>query len=256
MMPMKLQFSYLLNVVVILWAMGALTPCLVRAQVVYESNPNVAVPDYPAPPFQDELVAPDGYIIGDLNVSLVILHPWVGDISVSLMHDATTVMLLHRPGVPASFFGCSHDNYDIVLDDEGTGGSIEALCSAGMTSPPNYVPMESLASFAGMEAGGAWTLTITEHAGSQAYATLLSWGLSITPQGCSGCRLYGDIGEPFCTIDLNDLLVVLAGFLDPLLHPEADVAPCGGDAEIDVGDVLAVLDAFSGVFSCLHPCPG
>jgi hypothetical protein len=41
---------------------------------------------------------------------------------------------------------------------------------------------------------------------------------------------------------------------------DCDLAPCGGDGTIDVGDILAVLDAFSGTYACphapAHPEPG
>jgi hypothetical protein len=80
-------------------------------------------------------------------------------------------------------------------------------------------------------------------------------GLDRTP-GCGSCRLYGDHVEPYCRVDIDDLLCVLNGFSIKGLCPQADHFPCGGNGLIDVDDILSQLDAFVGIFECPHPCPG
>ena len=92
------------------------------------------------------------------------------------------------------------------------------------------------------------------------------------PDGCVHDyqpRLFGDIVPSFCPPDcpqpnVDDILCLLddfgngptvdgCGTNDP---PEStDLDPCGGDAVLDVNDILSVLDAFAQVFSCPHSCP-
>jgi hypothetical protein len=74
---------------------------------------------------------------------------------------------------------------------------------------------------------------------------------------CGACQLYGDLAPPGgdCNVDVGDILMVLDAFAGTALCPECDLSPCGGDGNTDVGDILAVLDAFSGVFACPDPCP-
>jgi hypothetical protein len=96
-------------------------------------------------------------------------------------HGSTSVTIVDRPGVPASTFGCSNDNYNIILDDQGSGGAIETLCSASMVSPPNYVPNNPLSAFNGANSAGPWTITVSDNAGGDV-GTLNQWSLHITPQ--------------------------------------------------------------------------
>jgi hypothetical protein len=56
-------------------------------------------------------------------------------------------------------------------------------------------------------------------------------------------------------VDVGDILIVLDAFSGLFICPDCDLSPCGGDGNTDVGDILAVLDAFSGIFACPHPCP-
>lgn len=133
----------------------------------------------------------DDILVADLDVDLNITHSWVGDIAVILTApDGTEAIILDQPGVPDSTFGCSQDNYDIILDDEGTGGSIEDLCSVSMVSPPNYTPFSDngpyeLSTFDGVSAAGTWTLFALDLA-SPDPGTINEWSLHITA------------GEPLC----------------------------------------------------------
>jgi len=52
-------------------------------------------------------------------------------------------------------------------------------------------------------------------------------------------------------VDVGGVLCCLGGFADASLCPQADIIPCNGDGTIDIGDILAVLDAFSGVYTCV-----
>lgn len=151
--------------------------------VSYSSSPNAFINSGAGT--SDSIVVPDTFLIGDLDVGLVVTHTWVGDLVVSLSHDTsgTSVTLIDRPGVPAiSPCGCGADNYDIVLDDSGTGGPIEDLCGAvtNPPSPPNYTPNNPLAGFGGEVASGSWTLTVVDGEPTFDDGTLNSWTLTFT----------------------------------------------------------------------------
>ncbi|MFQ5495644.1 MAG: S8 family serine peptidase, partial [Phycisphaerae bacterium] len=159
---------------------------------VYQSSPNVAIPDGGGSgnPATDTINVPDSVIIGDVNVDLTITHTWVGDVTLTVSHLGTTVTVLDRPGVPASTWGCSLNNFSgIILDDEGTGGTIEGACQTNLSSPPNYTPNNSLSAFDGMDSAGVWTITVYDSATPDP-GTLNTWSLHIDAVGsnpCTGC---------------------------------------------------------------------
>ncbi|MEK6676289.1 MAG: IPTL-CTERM sorting domain-containing protein [Planctomycetota bacterium] len=171
--------------------LGDNTPCQNPGQTtVYSAAPGIAIPDNNPVGINHVINVPDATTIADLDVDLNIPHSWVGDLVVTVNHNATTVTIVDRPGVPASTFGCANDNYDIVLDDEGSGGPIEALCSVSMVSPPNFVPQNPLSAFDGMSAAGAWTITVSDNVGSDV-GTLAEWSLHVTGQGTEACVFTG-----------------------------------------------------------------
>lgn len=150
----------------------------------YTANPNIAIPDN-AGPLESLLAVPAG-VVADVNVSLVIDHSWVGDLCVALTHPSgtPTVQLIQRPGMAAGLCdntgccGCSGDDYNVVLDDAGTGGAIEGLCGSPNvpTSPPSYTPDQLLSAFNGMAMLGDWKLTVNDNATGDT-GTLVSWSL-------------------------------------------------------------------------------
>lgn len=107
---------------------------------------------------------------------------WVGDLIFELTHPdgATSAVLVDRPGVPASTFGCDGDNFDLWLDDEGTDGPVENQCAG---TPPalfgQATPNQALSAFDGLVADGDWTLTISDNATPDP-GTLEEWCLEIT----------------------------------------------------------------------------
>ncbi len=158
----------------------------------YTDNPGVAIPDGPAGTVSDTITVPDSFIIGDLNVDLGIQHTWVGDLVVTIEHNGTSVTIVDQMGVPAlGSFGCDQDNLAaVVIDDEGTGGAIESMCQADLTSPPNYVPNNPLSAFDGMNASGIWTITVTDSA-AQDTGSLEQWSLHFGTPGPSACVIQG-----------------------------------------------------------------
>jgi subtilisin-like proprotein convertase family protein len=145
----------------------------------------LAIPDNVPTGITSVIVVPPGApSVGDLDVDLNVTHSWVGDLSISLMRAATTSMIFDRPGVPATTFGCSGNNLDIVLDDQGTDGSVDGSCTTGTPAYPvpggRYTPDNPLAPFNGGTATGTWTLTVADNALGDT-GTLDSWALLVTP---------------------------------------------------------------------------
>ena len=69
---------------------------------------------------------------------------------------------------------------------------------------------------------------------------------------------YGDVNTDG-TADLLDILCVLDGFAGNFTRcslQDLDIAPCGGDGVIALGDIMRVQNGFSGEPSpCLFSCP-
>lgn len=150
---------------------------------VVDLSPPLAIPDNDAAGVSSAFDAFDPGTIIDVDVGVNITHTFNGDLLVTLRHNNTTVTLIDRPGYTGSGFGFDNDGFDVILDDEGTGGPIEGVnVPAGVVSPPSYVPNTPLAAFDGQEKFGTWTLRVTDLAGNDT-GTLNSWSLHVINQG-------------------------------------------------------------------------
>ncbi|MEM9056120.1 MAG: DUF4215 domain-containing protein [Pseudomonadota bacterium] len=143
----------------------------------------VAIPDANGSGVSSSITVANGGSMLDLDFSLVINHTWIGDLIVTLEHDdtGTSAVLLDRVGLPAinPTFGCGNANIDVTLDDEASTAA-EDQCSA---SPPalggTHTPNSPLSVFDGENAGGSWTLTVSDNAG-QDTGSIISWCLEPT----------------------------------------------------------------------------
>jgi hypothetical protein len=151
----------------------------------YCSTPGLAIIDNTT--VQDNLVVADSGSILDLNVSLLIAHTWVGDLDIVLSHSGGCgpITILNRPGAPPpnTALGCSSDNIDATLDDEGANGNAESQCNGGPPAigPGDFIagdpPSNTLLSGCdGDNINGTWTLAITDNAGGDT-GTLNEWCL-------------------------------------------------------------------------------
>jgi len=124
------------------------------------------------------IAAPVSQTIADLRVGLNITHNWVGDLNVDVTHidTGTNVVLLDRPGVPASAFGCSNNNVRVTFTDTSAVPA-ETLCDP---NPPaiygDVQPFEPLSAFDGEAIGGMWVLEVSDSAGGD-IGTLDGWTL-------------------------------------------------------------------------------
>lgn len=217
----------------------------------YTSAPGVAIPDNNPAGVSDVMNVADSFVIQDVNVGLRINHTWVGDLVVTLSKGATTVVLIDRPGTPPGTFGCSENNYDIVLDSQGTGGPIEALCSPSMTSPPNYTPNESLNVFNGMLSDGNWTLNVSDNAGGD-LGTLVEWTLFLD-DGVNPCPECSAASCPAGTVPLMDGQGDFSGWC--MSSSDPDAVDYFVDA-VDLEDDLALVEIFKSFLRPPSPLTG
>ena len=142
------------------------------------SEPNLAIPDANANGTSDAIVLSDGGTLQSVAVSIEASHTWVGDLVFNLTRDTTSteVVLIDRPGVPASDFGCSGDDIDVTLLD-AAGVDAEELCSNSPAIAGAARPAGSLADFNGEDRAGTWTLEVADFA-SPDPGTLNRWCLT------------------------------------------------------------------------------
>ncbi|HRQ66368.1 MAG TPA: S8 family serine peptidase [Xanthomonadaceae bacterium] len=137
------------------------------------------IPDGDAAGIDDALFPVQTAVLADLDVSISARHGWPGDLVFRLEHmeSGTSALLIDRPGVPASTFGCSEDDIDLRLDDEGDAGPVEDACP--LDTGLSYTPDQPLAAFNGLPFASEWRLTaIDEEADFE--GTLESWCLHPT----------------------------------------------------------------------------
>jgi len=115
--------------------------------------------------------------ITDLNVTVNILHEWIGDLKAQLKHNGTEITLLNQlpdtdPTEPL-FGTCNNNNIIAVLDDEAAE-SIQNQCPP--VADQVYSPMESLSTFDSSDISGTWTITVSDLESDQ-IGSFLGWCL-------------------------------------------------------------------------------
>lgn len=142
----------------------------------YCAAPGVAIPDNSQTGATSTIEIPSGGSITDLQIGFEVTHTYMGDISATLSNGTTSVVIFDRPGVPASTFGCSGDNADIILDDAATLIA-ESNClnaTPAYTPGEHYQPNNPLSGFDGADLAGTWTLTVRDNAASDT-GSFLGW---------------------------------------------------------------------------------
>ncbi|HRQ39383.1 MAG TPA: choice-of-anchor B family protein [Chloroflexota bacterium] len=158
---------------------------------VFCATPNLSIPDNNPTGASHTINIPTSANILDVDIYINATHTWVGDLRFVVNHNATNATIIDRPGVPASTFGCSGDNYDVTINDEGPDGNIETQCAASAPAifgdrvggdPPNT---SLLAAYDGMDIGGDWTITVSDLAGGDT-GTLVEWCVVPTLEAAGG----------------------------------------------------------------------
>jgi len=124
-----------------------------------------------------DIPCPDS-TIEDLDLLLQISHTWVGDLTATLSKDGgAPVVVLDRPGLqpplppPGSCCGCSGDDIDATIDDEGATG-VEDECAAGTpTIQGAFIGGDPatntlMATWDGSDICGSWALNVSDGAGA------------------------------------------------------------------------------------------
>ncbi len=141
-------------------------------------NVSLAIPDNNATGVTDNQTIATMGALTDLNVSVQATHNWVGDLVFTLQNvgTGTSVIVIDRPGVPASTFGCGGNNINATLDDEATT-AVEGQC-AGSTPAINgtFQPNNPLSAFDGQPLAATWRMTVADRANGDT-GTLTQWCL-------------------------------------------------------------------------------
>lgn len=157
------------------------------------SQPGVAIPDSDAGVATDTLTIADSETIANMDVSLQIQHTWIGDLRAELTNGNCTIQLLHRIGLDGdTCCGCSGDDIDATLDDDGAG-SIEDSCGSGGSggAAGSFTPGDPLgnglwptamADCNGEDTAGDWLLTVSDGAGGDT-GVVIEWCITNTTGG-------------------------------------------------------------------------
>ncbi|MBI2382035.1 MAG: proprotein convertase P-domain-containing protein [Gammaproteobacteria bacterium] len=210
---------------------GAYSPAFsFSTGLLFCATPDLNIPDGSAAGVTSSLnVALGGNTtLTDMNVNLKADHTWVGDLSFKLKHVAsgTEVVLIDRPGVPGSSFGCSRDNVDASMDDEGAR-PVETTCdTTGAALSGALVPEQPLTALDGKSLAGAWELNVSDQAAIDT-GKLVQWCL--VP---SLAALVGDFDGDRC-VDIDDMAILLKAIREKSTDPKYDL---NGDGKVDNKD--------------------
>ncbi len=117
------------------------------AGTTYEARPEQAIPDNDPIGVTSTIEVPDSLDIGSLQVKLDITHTWIADLEVTLSHGGKKVVLWDHEG------GHDHDIRQKFSPED----------------------------FAGLDAKGTWTLTVTDSM-QKDEGTLNSWSITVAPR--------------------------------------------------------------------------
>ena len=148
------------------------------------------IPDNNPTGVSNDIVIPDNVAITDLNLTVDTTHTWVGDLKFVLerVDSATSTTPIDRPGYTGSGFGCSGNDINATIDDEGTDGNVETTCLGATPTiagdlvggdPPNN---SLLAAYDGMSTQATWRLTVSDNAGGDT-GSLNEWCIEVPGGG-------------------------------------------------------------------------
>lgn len=125
-----------------------------------------------------------GITVSDVNIGIYATHSWRGDLRFTLQSpNGTRVQIVNAPG------GANNDvdNFNVLLDDEASGGNVASYTTAAGNSAPPYTstltPQSALSAFDGQNAQGTWTLEICDTYSSSDNGNFVRADLYITQAG-------------------------------------------------------------------------
>jgi extracellular elastinolytic metalloproteinase len=144
------------------------------------SSPSLSIPDNNPTGATTTFTVTNNLVITDLNVDINISHTYVGDITVTIKSpNGTTAVIIDRPGVPASTFGCGGNDVLATFDDEAAI-PVETQCAGTVpTISGLIIPQNPLSIFDGENTLGIWELNVFDSAGGDS-GTINSWGITFS----------------------------------------------------------------------------
>lgn len=183
-------------------ALAILSLAVCPAATITVSGPGQFVPDYDSSGITLTLNVNTGFYIQGMRLWLQeFSHTWIGDLVMTLEHDANTVYILNRPG-QSTVGGLG---YSADFAPGGTYGFQQggnSLDSAAMSSTVipfgDYAPAGNLGVFQNTNAIGAWTLRVSDLAQLDLSSSQWTWGLDFEgtpiPEPATGYLAAGVLG--------------------------------------------------------------
>ena len=144
-----------------------------------------------------------------MTVSVEIEHTYVGDLRLALLApDGTEIILMDRPGVPASGFGCNEDNLNLTFSDgaSNTADDLENMCmGGGLALEGTFQPVDPLSTVFGEWEAGDWFLVVYDNADVDG-GNLINWSISF----CSPSETAPDFSVVWDNSQLPDGLSLCA----------------------------------------------
>jgi ELWxxDGT repeat protein len=112
--------------------------------------------------------------ISSLQVSVDIGHTWVGDLTISLVHEQTgkEIVLFNQPDSG----GCDGDLLNITFDDKAATAA-DDVCTSNRPAYPtrgSFKPLQRLAGMNGQTIAGDWALHVVDNS-NEDFGTLHNW---------------------------------------------------------------------------------
>ena len=119
--------------------------------------------------------------VKDVNVGLSLQHSYVGDLQLRLTHleSGKSALLLDRPGVPQSSFGCKYDDAVAVFSDEASRNTEDRCDPLTPTLNGSYLPQTPLSVFDGISGNGTWQLSIEDFDPEVDEGVVSEWSVQI-----------------------------------------------------------------------------
>lgn len=106
--------------------------------------------------------------ITNLKVSVKASHTWVGDLTMTLSHNGTSVLLMDQPDEG----GCEENNIDVTFSDGASVPVSNACQSNAPAISGDVIPESALSAFAGDTLNGSWTLNIVDQYPEEDFGTI------------------------------------------------------------------------------------
>ncbi|HYE61012.1 MAG TPA: lectin-like protein [Phycisphaerales bacterium] len=183
-------------------------------------------------------------VIGNLSLTIRLTHTYIGDLTIDLRNDTTGATVR----VFSQLCG-TNENMSVTFVD----GAATLVC--GTPTSGTFNPANPLSTFAGLDANGPWTLTITDHANVDG-GTLESWSLttfeSVTASICEtsmcGTADYNGDGDTGTDQDIEAFFACIGGTCCPTCWHLGSDFNADGDAGTDQ-DIEAFFRVLGG-----NPC--